>query len=149
VITLDVLGTPAPKGSSRAILIKGRAVNVPSGSNANRNALKAWDRAVRALAARCERIDGPVWVSVVFRLKRPTGHYNASGELRHSAPLAPLVKPDADKLARATLDSLNGLAFEDDSCIVSLYVGKAYAVPGREGATIRIGAWGVEQQEAA
>jgi Holliday junction resolvase RusA-like endonuclease len=148
MIILEVLGTPAPKGSSRAILIRGRAVNVPGGSNTNRNQLKSWDRNVRdqAMLVLGDPVQ-PVYVGkalaveLEFRLTRPSGHWGAKG-LKPSAPIAPATKPDIDKLARATLDSLIGLAFDDDSRIVKLTVLKQYAQPGREGARITVEEWG-------
>lgn len=36
-------------------------------------------------------------------------------------------KPDADNIAKAVLDALNGLAFPDDSAVASLTVHKQYA----------------------
>jgi crossover junction endodeoxyribonuclease RusA len=140
VITLDILGTPAPKGSARAMNIGGRARLIASSSGANAKAQKAWVKAIQAAARAESVIPGAVCVSVTFRLARPKGHYGKRG-LRASAPLHPTVHPDADKLARCCLDALTGLAFEDDSRIVSLYVGKTYAVPGREGAKITVCAW--------
>jgi Holliday junction resolvase RusA-like endonuclease len=146
MITLDVLGTPAPKGSARAMNIGGRARLIASSSSANARKQAAWVKAIKA-AADCEVIAGPVCVTVVFRLARPKGHYGKRG-LRASAPLHPTVYPDADKLARCALDALTGVAYSDDSQIVSLYVGKTYAVPGREGAKITVCAWS-QQMEAA
>lgn len=147
VIVIDVLGTPAPKGSSRAILIKGRAVNVPGGSNTNRTALKSWDRNVRDRAAEVlgellepVYVGKPLAVDLAFRLTRPAGHWGSKG-LKPSAPPAPASKPDIDKLARATLDSLIGLAFDDDARIVKLSVVKQYAAPGQEGARITVEEW--------
>lgn len=150
MITLDVLGCPAPKGSARAMNIGGRARLIASSSGANAKAQKAWAKAIVAAVAASESlaIIGPVWVSITFRMARPKGHYGKRG-LLNSAPLYPAVYPDADKLARCTLDVLTGLTYEDDSRIVSLYVGKQYAVPGREGAAIKVGAWMAEGQVAA
>lgn len=145
-VSINVLGTPAPKGSSRAILIRGRAVNVPGGSNANRTKLKGWDASVRERALEVIGVrDSPVFVGrllcveLQFRLQRPSGHWKTDGmRLKPSAPVAPGTKPDIDKLARATLDSLTGLAFDDDSRIVRLIASKVYAGPGQEGAYIAI-----------
>lgn len=139
MITIDVLGCPAPKGSARAMNIGGRARLIASSSSANAKKQAAWVKAIKA-AAKCDVITGPVYVTLTFRLARPKGHYGKRG-LRASAPLHPVVYPDIDKLARCTLDALTGLAFTDDSCVVSLYLGKSYAVPGREGAKIMVCAW--------
>lgn len=137
-VVIDVLGTPAPKGSARAILIKGRAVMVPSGSNVNRDALKAWDKAVKAgaLAAVGVRadavyVDVALHVVIVFRLARPKTIDREQ----------PTVKPDVDKLARATLDSLIGLVIDDDARVIALTTAKEYASAGNEGARIIVDRW--------
>jgi Holliday junction resolvase RusA-like endonuclease len=139
VIAFDVLGTPAPKGSARAMLIGGRARLIASSSSANAKRQRSWSESVRS-AATLDVLAGAVWVSITFRLARPRGHYGKRG-LRQNAPLWPVVYPDIDKLVRCTLDALTGMAFKDDSQVVSLYVGKTYAVPGREGARIMVGEW--------
>lgn len=155
MIRIDVLGTPAPKGSGRAMLLGGKARFIASGSSANQKALQSWDVAVRVAAndVLAERrsdedhhaaplyVETPLAVVLVFRMRRPGGHYAKSGSLKPSAPRAPLTKPDADKLTRATLDSLHGIVFDDDSRIVELLVRKEYARGGNEGATILVDEW--------
>lgn len=152
VIAIDVLGTPAPKGSARAIMRGGRAVSVPSGSNVNRDKLKSWDvcvryQAVEAIVALGEAaptgplfVEVPVRVAITFRMQRPGSHWAKRGGLKPSAAALPSTKPDIDKLARATLDSLTGLIFDDDSRVAELVLRKVYAEPGREGAFIEVGA---------
>ena len=149
-ISFNVLGTPAPKGSSRAFVNKktGRAVVAPSGSEANKAKLRSWDAAVREAArAAVGKVTAPPFVAVplhvglVFRLARPAGHWGKgknAGKLIPSAPLYPLGKPDADKLVRTTLDSMTGTVFDDDARIVVLHVDKVYADPGDEGASVLI-----------
>jgi len=152
MIVLEVLGTPAPKGSSRAFINKrtGRAILAPSGSAANKGRLRSWDALVREEAQRLAPatapmfVDKPLAVSITFRLARPSGHWGKgkrAGQLVPSAPTAPRTKPDADKLARATLDALHGTIFDDDSRIVELLVRKRYAAPGEEGARIAVEEW--------
>jgi crossover junction endodeoxyribonuclease RusA len=80
-------------------------------------------------------------VSIAFRICRPAGHWGKgknAGMLAPSAPAFPRGKPDIDKLARSTLDSMTGILFDDDSRIVSLHLVKRYATVGQEGANIRI-----------
>ncbi|MES2211514.1 MAG: RusA family crossover junction endodeoxyribonuclease [Chloroflexota bacterium] len=141
-VRIEALGQPAPKGSGRAILIAGRARHVPSGSNVNRRNLQSWDSAVRAAAlTTIGRVNAPPFVgqalrvAIVFRLARPGGHWGKRG-IKPSKPLFPIGKPDVDKLARATVDSLIGTVFDDDSRIVSLDAAKVWAAPGNEGASI-------------
>lgn len=143
-IVLDVLGTPAPKGSARAMLIGGRARLITGSSNGNMTAQSRWARAVRDVAlAQPDRYVGgvPLHVVIEFRVARP-----AAAKRR----MAPTVKPDLDKLARCTLDALvttkqrgKVLAgiIDDDARIVRLEVEKCYAEPGNEGARIVIGPW--------
>jgi Holliday junction resolvase RusA-like endonuclease len=83
----------------------------------------------------------PVDVTIVFRIARPGGHWAKRGGVKPSAPTAPHSKPDIDKLARSTLDSLTGIVFDDDSRIVRLTLDKVYAAPGREGASIVVDEW--------
>ena len=147
-ISFDILGTPAPKGSNRAMLIGGRARFVPGGSAVNASALRSWADSVRYSVQSC--VSGQatplfthvaVAVAITFRLRRPGGHWAKSGVLKSSAPLAPSVKPDLDKLARSTFDAMSGVVFDDDSRIIRTFLAKEYAEPGQEGASVRVWEW--------
>ena len=150
MIRIDVLGTPAPKGSNRAMLIGGKARFVPGGSKVNADKLKSWDVAVREAARDVvgDR-EGPVFVGLplsvvmVFRLRRPAGHFHKkTGLLLPRAPIAPISKPDSSKTLRATEDSLTGIVYDDDARIVETLVRKEYAKrAGLEGATILVDEW--------
>lgn len=143
-VTLTVKGTPAPKGSVRAFYKPGmkRAVVVKD----NNSAQRSWDALVREVASAKVGdtpfppfVDKALKVTLIFHLRRPSGHYGTgkkAGTLKPSAPRFPRVKPDVDKLARATLDSLTGIVFDDDARIADLVVRKVWAAPGAEGATI-------------
>jgi crossover junction endodeoxyribonuclease RusA len=120
------------------MLIGGMARHIPSGSSANQRALRAWDNAIKAACqAQIDRsvftafpAETPLRVSIAFRFARPNNHYGTGGnanKLKANSPARPTGKPDVDKLARSTLDSLTGLAFYDDSRIVELTVSKGYA----------------------
>lgn len=153
MIVLEVLGTPAPKGSSRAFYKAGmkRAVIVKDNDARQRG----WDASVRDAVWHAIRrppydvlpsgvpafVDKPLAVVIEFRLARPAGHWAKRGGLKPSAAAAPATKPDADKLARSTLDALTGAIFDDDSRIVDLVVRKRYASPGNEGARITVEEW--------
>jgi Holliday junction resolvase RusA-like endonuclease len=141
-VVIEVLGTPAPKGSGRAMLIGGKARHIASGSSVNQKRLRSWDTAVREAAAESVGpvtvppfVGEPLSLRIVFRLVRPAGHWGKRG-LRPGAPAYPCTKPDLSKLVRATEDTLTGIVYDDDSRIVAVAVEKVYADPGREGATI-------------
>ena len=143
LIRIEVAGSPAPKGSSRAIVRGGHAVVVPSGSNVNRDKLRSWDQSVRLAANEHAAgrsgpifVEVPLYVAVIFRVARPSGHWRKKGGLKPSAPQFPATKPDLDKMVRATMDSLKGTIYDDDSRIVAKVPVKVYAAPGTEGATI-------------
>jgi len=60
-----------------------------------------------------------VSLQVVYGFVRPKG--------RDRARRDPCVRPDVDKLVRALLDALTGIAYHDDGQVVSLAVRKIYA----------------------
>jgi Holliday junction resolvase RusA-like endonuclease len=60
-----------------------------------------------------------VTLSVVYSFARPKG--------RDRWRLDPCVRPDVDKLVRALLDALTGIAYHDDGQVVALSVRKIYA----------------------
>ena len=131
MIRIRVRGIPAPQGSKRAFRNKysGRIQQVESSNRAAPWRSDIRDAAEKALADR-EPLDGPVDVTLAFRLPRPKGHYRTgkhAGELRPTAPPKPTGKPDLDKLTRAVLDALTGLVWGDDSQVVRLIVSKHYA----------------------
>lgn len=116
----------------RAFVVKGRAVLTSTSKN-----LKPW-RAKVAEAAR-NASDGQyaagktcMSVTCTFRMRRPQSHYRASGELKPTAPSQPSTRPDLDKLARAVLDGLTGVLFDDDSQVTTLRLIKTYADSRRE-----------------
>jgi len=126
------------------------AVLGASGSDTARAKLRTWDAAVRAEASNARNLfapeaEGPVYVETAlrvilgFRLARPSGHWGKNGlnATGRRTPY-PIVKPDIDKLTRATLDSMIGTIYDDDSRICEKIVTKTYADPGDEGATITV-----------
>lgn len=150
-ISFTVLGIPAPKGSARAMIRGGRAVNVPSGSNVNRDALQNWNNAVRSAAVeavkrarRADLVSGvqfgevAIRLEIEFRMRRRKGDFKKDGVLKADVPKFHIVKPDLSKLIRSTEDAMIGIVFLDDSQIAELLVRKVYAAPGSEGAWLRI-----------
>jgi len=60
-----------------------------------------------------------VTLSVVYSFSRPKG--------RDRWRVDPCVRPDVDKLCRALMDALTGIAYHDDGQVVALSVRKIYA----------------------
>lgn len=148
-ISFIVLGVPTPKGSSRALLRGGRAVNVPSGSDVNRDALLSWGNAVRSAAIAAIQVatsspgvffpDVPLRMKIEFRMRRLKSHFDKkTGQVRSNAPRWHTTKPDLSKLLRSTEDNLTGIVVLDDSKFAESLARKVYADPGKEGAWIAI-----------
>ena len=89
--------------------------------------------ALAAKAAGCQPHAEPVDVVVDFVFGRPMSHLRKCG-VRDGAPRLP--RADIDNLAKAVLDSLTGIAWEDDAQVRRLVVEKSYEAKGRT--TVRI-----------
>ena len=144
LVSFWVPGKPAPKGSHRAFVHRGRAIVTD-----DTPATKQWERAVMIAARYAMRgatmfaAGVPVSVSVTFAVKRPRSHYgtgkNASA-LKQDAPLFPVGRiGDVDKLLRSALDGLTGEVFADDCQVVAVEGRKIYAPAGQPiGAEVRV-----------
>jgi crossover junction endodeoxyribonuclease RusA len=135
LVTIRVVGLPAPQGSKRHI---GRGVMIESSK-----AVGPWRDAVRTETQRAMTGDpclGAVGVTLEFTLPRPKGHYGTgrnAGQVRASAPLRPASTPDLDKLVRAVLDGITaGAAIRDDAQVTQLHAVKVYG--SQPGCLIRI-----------
>lgn len=129
-LVVTVHGQPAPQGSKKHV---GHGVMVEASKR-----LPPWRQAIcAATAAECERASfqpapgGAYGVVAVFTLARPASHFRRTRDgrrwLKTTAPVAPAVQPDLDKLCRAALDGLaDGGALENDSRVVALAAEKTY-----------------------
>ncbi len=134
MIRIRVNGTPAPQGSKRHVG-NGRMVEVSKAVGPWREAVRSEAQTTLAIRANGERpLSGAVFVSLVFTLARPKGHYGSgrnAGQVKDSAPAYPAGRPDVDKLCRAVLDGLTaGGAFSDDAQVVDLHACKIWAAAG-------------------
>ena len=121
---MEIIGPPAPQGSKsfKGMSKKGHAILVESSARA-----APWRQVVTteaykaAHSAEWQPLSGPVWVSMVFSLRRPT-----------SAPrrvTRPATAPDLSKLARAVEDSLTdaGIWANDAQVVEYLRLAKVFA----------------------
>jgi crossover junction endodeoxyribonuclease RusA len=130
-MSLVVLGRPVPQGSKR--VFNGNLVD------ANSKQLRPWRAEIAAAAYEVwpQPLPGALSVWLDFFFARPLGHYGVKG-LRPSAPDLPAVRPDLDKLVRAVLDALTGIAFRDDSQAWEIVARKRYADAHPQGLVVRI-----------
>ncbi len=129
----EVLGVPAPQGSKTKMP---NGALVEGASATGRAKVKAWRQAVawtaRDLAER-EPFDGALAITIEFRLPMPKSRPK---RVRDLGRWPHFVKPDKDKLIRATLDGMtDGGLIADDARVFALDVA-AYEVTGWTGADI-------------
>jgi crossover junction endodeoxyribonuclease RusA len=126
VLAITVPGRAAPQGSKRHV---GRGVMIESSKN-----VQPFRALVSMLAANAIRKTGrpvptgPIIVYVRVEFARPKSHIGKSGLALASAPSFPGHNlGDIDKIGRAVLDALTGIAFKDDSQVVELSCAKAWS----------------------
>jgi Holliday junction resolvase RusA-like endonuclease len=142
-LRFTVLGTPAPQGSKKGFVVNGRAVIVDD----NKKPLTTWRGDVKETAAAAVGgrlpLQGPVEVTIAFRVPRPAYHFGTgrnAGVLKPTAPTYVDKKPDLDKYERATLDALTAAGvYGDDGQVARLMTEKVYAThPDLPGADITV-----------
>lgn len=114
IVTFDVSGQPVPKGSFRAFAHRTTGQIIVQSQS--RGSLKAWETLIGFTARESMRrpADGPIILSLAFTLRLPKS--------RDTRPR----RPDLDKLVRAVLDGLTGVAYHDDAQVISLAATKEY-----------------------
>lgn len=74
--------------------------------------------------AKQKKLTGQLKAFISCRFTIPNSYSNKKKEQALKGDLRPTKKPDVDNVAKIILDSLNGLAYEDDKNIVSCKVEK-------------------------
>jgi crossover junction endodeoxyribonuclease RusA len=153
-VKIRVTGEPQPQGSKSAFAVRKRG-----GGYTGRVAVvednprvQSWRQAILE-EFRATYPDGlhvvpgyelaPAHVTITFILARPKSHYGSGrhgARLLPSAPAWPAKRPDADKLARSTLDALTDCGvWADDAQVIDLHVLKVWAELGEQpGAIIEV-----------
>jgi crossover junction endodeoxyribonuclease RusA len=128
-VTFDVLGIPAPQGSKKLVRTGGGVRMIESSKK-----VAPWRNDVQAAALDAfgngNLLHEAVHVTLEFWVARPA----SAPKWRFWAP----KMPDLDKLTRATLDGLTGIAFIDDGQVTSLYATKRYALAAPSGCRVTV-----------
>jgi crossover junction endodeoxyribonuclease RusA len=126
-LAFTVYGLARTKGNHRAIHLKGMKFPIVTESNRN---VASWQQLVAAVASQAldtapaddrALITGGVRLTVAFYLPRPK-KFGKRGVFVHHT-----IKPDLDRLERAILDALTGIAYRDDKQVTEIVTGKYYA----------------------
>ena len=122
-ITCTVAGVPIPQGSTRAFVVKGRAVTTSTNKN-----LGQWRQRIATEAQRVADEtgfyrDGKFAYTVLADFYFPRTKSMGRKLLRHT------VRPDLDKVQRAVGDGITGILIADDAKIDRWSVSKEYLPP--------------------
>lgn len=71
-------------------------------------------------------LHGPLRATIRASFPIPRSKSKAATVSMLAGDILPIKKPDADNIAKVILDSLNGLAYKDDTQIIQLLVIKEY-----------------------
>lgn len=128
----DIQATPLPKGSTKSFPHPKTGKIVTTSTT---KGLKPYQRHLGAAAAEAmlgqAPMIGPVRVNMAFIFARPKSHRRARGDLKPDAPQYPTTRADVDKLVRAVLDGLEGVAYLDDKQVVVQYAEKFWGPEDR------------------
>lgn len=135
-----VPGVPAPQGSKRFLgrSARGRVRMVESSDRVAAWRTDVRDKVEAAMTVPFEPTPSAVVLSARFVFVRPKSHYGTgrnSEILKQSAPRLPMDsnRGDLDKLLRAVLDAMTGVAFADDGQVAKINAGKEWGnVAGAE-----------------
>lgn len=122
-VTFEVVGIPAPKGSTKAFMPKGARFPIVTHDNPR---TRWWQHLVSDQAQKVATGDlfvGPVMLWAKFYLPRPISlPRKVAGHTK---------KPDLSKLVRCIEDALTGILLRDDAQIVEIHTAKYYAAPDK------------------
>ncbi len=128
--TIFVPGRPVPKGSARSFV----SLKTGKGHTVQDNVanLRNWQGMIsqRAFDSGIKPTRGSVTIFCDFIMARPKSHFGKHGITPKARLLEHLVKPDLDKLTRAVLDALTGIAYHNDAQANDQKCHKRYAAEG-------------------
>ncbi|MFH2084931.1 MAG: RusA family crossover junction endodeoxyribonuclease [Candidatus Omnitrophota bacterium] len=137
-----VPGVPKPGGSKKGFYNKHlNRVMIVDACAGN----KTWRDSVKFATLEAysgPQLNGPLSLSVTFKMPRPQGHFctgKNAGVLKHNAPYWHTKRPDRTKLLRSTEDAIkdSGIVV-DDTIFCDGNIRKVYSNDGRCGALIVI-----------
>ena len=73
-----------------------------------------------------QKLDGEIIAEIIAYFSIPKSFSKKKRVEAIEGKIKPTKKPDTDNIAKTILDSLNGIAFEDDKQVVALLVKKLY-----------------------
>lgn len=71
----------------------------------------------------------PLSMTIIAHYSIPASWSKSKKSLAEKNEIRPTKKPDADNVAKVICDALNGVAYKDDTQVVSLFVQKVFGEP--------------------
>jgi Holliday junction resolvase RusA-like endonuclease len=125
-------GNPVGKGRPRHVRATGRVYTPDTTKAAEKAVRTAWEAAGSPYFG-----TAPLNAHLTLIVPRPAAHFKRDGKYSAAGLRAVFCtrKPDVDNALKLQLDSLNGLAYEDDCQIVSAFVCRSWSTT-RNGASV-------------
>lgn len=120
-ITFTIPGEPKAKGRPRFNTMTGRAYT-PKNTRQYENMVRiAYSNAVGT-----KKIDGQIEAEIICFFSIPKSENKRRREDMLNGKILHTKKIDCDNIAKIVLDSLNGIAYDDDKQVCKLFVLKRY-----------------------
>lgn len=84
-----------------------------------------------------QKLDGEIIAEIIAYFSIPKSFSKKKRVQAIEGKIMPTKKPDTDNIAKTILDSLNGIAFEDDKQVVALLVKKLYGEEAKVVVTLK------------
>lgn len=121
----EVPGTPVGKGRPKFSRAGAGVRTYTPEKTANYETLVKWAYASEYAGA--PLLEGAVRMVIMACYPVPKSWPKKKQEAALRGDIRPMTKPDADNIAKAISDALNGLAYRDDAQVVDLLVQKYYS----------------------
>lgn len=123
-VRIRIPGTPISQGRPRAYSLNGKArVYSPQKNRTYKEVVQIF--AMQSMRNR-KATAMPLHVTISFFLEIPKSWTKEKRLAATVGKILPTSRPDIDNYIKAIFDSLNGIAFADDSQIVSMHAVKLY-----------------------
>ena len=142
IVQIAVPGDPKAQARGRAVR-RGNYVSVIDDPKSRSHKAYIQDVAAR-LWGNQPPLDCEVWLEIVCKFQLPRSKWRKREPVNEHYHMA---RQDADNLAKAVMDALNGVVYLDDRQVVSLTVQKLRAAQGEPSETLVQIAW-LDQGEA-